>query len=212
MVGYILFTLRPVLELIGVLKGILPRNGRQIRYTMFVEAIQHAYNLSPTLAQQLTSSGYVLDQGRGWVDLHDLNALNVSHSVTITYVSLTKFDILAFRLSNMMPPLHVCTQRFSFHCNDSRSFLSSGPDIAYCPDQSYPHSQMVDRFLSHASQVFKVTDKDSSVKPPATKLTVADIAYYSGLRRAECKATNGQYSLSRNFLHEFFGMYPSYTT
>lgn len=62
--------------------GILPRDGRHISYKQMSHAIQHAYNLSPTLAEQLTSSAVALDQGRGWIDLHDLNALNVSSANT----------------------------------------------------------------------------------------------------------------------------------
>ncbi|OJJ39957.1 hypothetical protein ASPWEDRAFT_169781 [Aspergillus wentii DTO 134E9] len=131
--------------------GILPRNGRNIDYKHIIHAIQHAYNLSPTLAKQLTAAAVQLDQGRGWINLHDLNALNVvQHDASFTR-----------------------------------------PDIAFCPDQSYPHADLVDRFLAHASN-----DKSLSCK---------DISYYSGLRRAECKRANGQYSLTWSFLHEFFG-------
>ncbi len=73
----------------------------------------------------------------------------------------------------------------------------SGPDIAFCPDQSYPHPKLVDRFVAHASEV----GKDGRAK-----LTLDDFAYYSGLRRAECCATNGEYSLVNSFLHKFFGL------
>lgn len=57
---------------------ILPRDGRHITYKQLSSSIQHAFNFSPTLADQLTASAKLLDQGRGWIDLHDLNALNVS--------------------------------------------------------------------------------------------------------------------------------------
>ena len=67
----------------------------------------------------------------------------------------------------------------------------TGPDIAFCPDQSYPHPNLVDRYLAHASD--------------GQCLSLDDISYYSGLRRAECRSTNGQYSLKWSFLHEFFG-------
>ena len=62
---------------------ILPRDGRQITYKQLSYAIQHAFNLAPTLADQLTASAKLLDQGRGWIDLHDLNALNVSREMMI---------------------------------------------------------------------------------------------------------------------------------
>jgi hypothetical protein len=65
------------------------------------------------------------------------------------------------------------------------------PDIAFCPDQSYPHPDLVDRYLAHASK--------------GECLSLDDIAHFSGLRRGECKRTNGQYSLTWSFLHEFFG-------
>jgi hypothetical protein len=45
--------------------GILPRHGKHITYKQMSHAIQHAYNLAPTLADQLTSSAAQLDQGRG---------------------------------------------------------------------------------------------------------------------------------------------------
>ncbi|KAH6983925.1 Chloroperoxidase [Ilyonectria destructans] len=130
---------------------ILPRDGRHITYKQMSHAIQHAYNLAPSLADQLTASAVQLDQGRGWIDLHDLNALNViQHDASFTR-----------------------------------------PDIAFCADQSFPDPDLVDRFLAHASN--------------GTSLSLDDIAYFSGLRRAECKRTNGQYSLTWSFLHEFFG-------
>jgi hypothetical protein len=131
--------------------GILPRDGRHVTYKQMSDAIQHAYNLSPTLAEQLTSSAVALDQGRGWIDLHDLNALNViQHDASFTR-----------------------------------------PDIAFCADQSYPHTDLVERFLAQASN--------------GECLSLDDISYHSGLRRAECKRTNGQYSLTYSFLHKFFG-------
>jgi hypothetical protein len=131
--------------------GILPRDGRHVTYKQMSDAIQHAYNLSPTLAEQLTSSAVALDQGRGWIDLHDLNALNViQHDASFTR-----------------------------------------PDIAFCADQSYPHTDLVERFLAQASN--------------GECLSLDDISYHSGLRRAECKSTNGQYSLTYSFLHKFFG-------
>ncbi|KAF4221923.1 hypothetical protein CNMCM8980_006191 [Aspergillus fumigatiaffinis] len=130
---------------------VLPRNGKHISYKQISHAIQHAYNLAPSLADQLTASAYQLDQGRGWIDLQDLSALNViQHDASFTR-----------------------------------------PDIAFCPDQSVPHSDLVDRFLSHASN-----DKF---------LSLDDIVYFSGLRRAESKRSNGQYSMTWSFLHKFFG-------
>ncbi|KAL4777970.1 Cloroperoxidase [Aspergillus varians] len=131
--------------------GILPRNGRHLTYRQMAHAIQHAYNLAPTFAERLTSAAKQIDQGRGWIDLHDLNALNViQHDASFTR-----------------------------------------PDIAFCPDQSFPHADLVDRLLAHASN--------------GHSLSLADIAYYSGLRRAECKRSNGQYSLTWSFLHKYFG-------
>jgi len=57
---------------------ILPRNGKRLTYKQLSNAIQRTYNLSASLADQLTASAMALDQGRGWINLHDLNALNVS--------------------------------------------------------------------------------------------------------------------------------------
>ena len=65
------------------------------------------------------------------------------------------------------------------------------PDIAFCADQSYPHKDLVERFLAQASN--------------SEFLSIEDITYHSGLRRAECKRNNGQYSLTYSFLHKFFG-------
>ncbi|GFF81311.1 conserved hypothetical protein [Aspergillus lentulus] len=130
---------------------ILPRNGKHISYKQMSHAIQHAYHLAPSLADQLTASAYQLEQGRGWIDLQDLSALNViQHDASFTR-----------------------------------------PDIAFCPDQSVPHPDLVDKFLSHASN--------------GKFLSLNDIVYFSGLRRAECKRSNGQYSMTWSFLHQFSG-------
>ncbi|KIO33542.1 hypothetical protein M407DRAFT_185850 [Tulasnella calospora MUT 4182] len=131
--------------------GILPRDGKKLTYKQMSQAIQHAFNLSPALGDQLTGSAYLLDQGRGWINLHDLNTLNiVQHDASFTR-----------------------------------------PDIAFCPDQSYPHAELVDRLLKASSN--------------GTELSLEDWAYFSGLRRAECKASNGQYSMTYSFIHKFFG-------
>ncbi|KAL3417102.1 deoxyribonuclease -related protein [Phlyctema vagabunda] len=131
--------------------GILPRDGRHITYAQISNAIQHAYNLSPTLAEQLTASAFLVDQGRGWIDLYDLNALNVvQHDASFTR-----------------------------------------PDIAFCPDQSYAHPDLVERFLSHASD--------------SKSVSLEDLSYFSGVCRAESTRTNGQSSLTWSFLHKFFG-------
>lgn len=50
---------------------------------------------------------------------------------------------------------------------------------------------LVDYFLSHSTD--------------GKRMSLEDFIYFSGLRRAECKATNGQYSLTFSFLHKFFG-------
>ncbi|KAL2843735.1 Cloroperoxidase [Aspergillus pseudoustus] len=131
--------------------GILPRNGKHLTYRQMAHAIQHAYNLSPTLAERLTAASRELDQGRGWIDLHDLNALNViQHDASFTR-----------------------------------------PDIAFCPDQSSPNTELVDKFLAHASN--------------GHSLSLVDLAYYSGLRRVESKCSNGEHSLSYSFKHKYFG-------
>ncbi|CEL00402.1 hypothetical protein ASPCAL00005 [Aspergillus calidoustus] len=131
--------------------GILPRNGKHLTYRQMAHTIQHAYNLSPTLAERLTAAAKQIDQGRGWIDLHDLNALNViQHDAS-----------------------------FTRH------------DIAFCPDQSSPDRDLVERLLAHASN--------------GHSLSLADIAYYSGLRRAESKHSNGEYSLAHSFRHKYFG-------
>ncbi|KAG8921342.1 hypothetical protein FRC00_008785 [Tulasnella sp. 408] len=107
-------------------QGILPRNGRHITYKEMSQAIQKAFNLSPTLGDrefalssyaltlskrmpllsctpsELTSSALLVDQGRGWIDLGDLNALGVTTSLS----SLTKeLPILTWSSasSNMRP-------------------------------------------------------------------------------------------------------------
>ncbi|KAG8922363.1 hypothetical protein FRC00_007523 [Tulasnella sp. 408] len=135
--------------------GILPRNGRHITYKEMSQAIQKAFNLSPTLGDQLTSSALLVDQGRGWIDLGDLNALGViQHDA-----SLTRHD------------------------------------IAFVPDQGAPDSYLVKRFVEHAT--------DS--KKNRRRFSLGDMAYYNGLRRAECKASNGEYSMTYSFFHKFFG-------
>ncbi|KAG8864338.1 hypothetical protein FRB96_006160 [Tulasnella sp. 330] len=141
--------------------GILPRNGRMITYAMMIKGIKNAYNLSPTLAEQLTASAFLLDQRRGFINLHDLNATNVvQHDASITR-----------------------------------------PDVAFCPDQSYPHPRLVDRFLKCASgRIWGAKPNDER-----RRINTLDMAYYSGLRRHECMKTNGQYSLTRSFIHKFFG-------
>lgn len=68
------------------------------------------------------------------------------------------------------------------------------PDIAFCPDQGYPHPDLVEKFLAHSSN--------------GKSLSLGEIAAFSGKRRAECKRSNGQYSMAGNFLHEFIGRLP----
>ncbi|KAL5584245.1 hypothetical protein FOVSG1_013634 [Fusarium oxysporum f. sp. vasinfectum] len=158
---------------------ILPRDGRHITYKQMSYAIRHAYNLAPSLADQLTASAVQLDQGRGWIDLHDLNALNVSSAIWMQYEYTTSRQIRMYADQSLIS--QVIQHDASF----------TRPDIAFCADQSFPHTNLVDRLLAHASN--------------GSSLSLDDIAYFSGLRRAECKHTNGQYSLTWSFLHEFFG-------
>ncbi|KAG8929956.1 hypothetical protein FRC02_004842 [Tulasnella sp. 418] len=130
--------------------GILPRNGKRLTYKQMSKAIQDAYNLSPTLGDQLTASAYQVDQGRGWIDLHDLNVLGiVQHDASLTR-----------------------------------------PDIRFCPDQGYPHPDLVDRLLACS------TDGQTMTKD--------DWAYFSGIRRRECQDNNSEYSMAYSFLHKFF--------
>jgi hypothetical protein len=129
--------------------GILPRDGRRITYKMCVDAVVHAYNFAPTLAEVLTDSAFWFDNGRGYVDLGDLNAQNaIQHDASFTR-----------------------------------------PDIRFWPDQSKPDPVLIDRFLSRASD--------------GKHLSLSDMAYEAGIRRAECRLTNGQYQM--NFFHSFFG-------
>ncbi|KAL3248986.1 hypothetical protein ABHI18_011823 [Aspergillus niger] len=65
------------------------------------------------------------------------------------------------------------------------------PDIAFCPDQSIPHTGLINRLLDHASD--------------GKHLSLTDFSYYSGLRRAECKRSNGQYTLSGSLIHKMIG-------
>ncbi|KAL2851639.1 hypothetical protein BJX68DRAFT_254671 [Aspergillus pseudodeflectus] len=98
--------------------------------------------------KSLANHAKQIDQGRGWINLHDLNALIViQHDAS-----------------------------FTRH------------DIAFCPDQSSPDRDLVERLLAHASK--------------GHSLSLADIAYYSGLRRAESKHSNGDYSLAHSFRHK----------
>ncbi|KIO33537.1 hypothetical protein M407DRAFT_231607 [Tulasnella calospora MUT 4182] len=135
--------------------GILPRNGKNISYKEMSLAIQKAFNLSPTLGDQLTSSAFLVDQGRGRIDLYDLNALGiVQHDA-----SLTRHD------------------------------------IAFVADQGAPDSFLVNRFVEHATHS----------KNNRRRFSLGDMAYYNGLRRAECRDSNGQYSMVYSFFHKFFG-------
>lgn len=59
------------------ISGILPRNGKKITFAQFEVAIMKAFNLAPTVAVQLTAKARYLDNGRGYIDLYDLNAHNV---------------------------------------------------------------------------------------------------------------------------------------
>ncbi|GFF32085.1 LOW QUALITY PROTEIN: conserved hypothetical protein [Aspergillus udagawae] len=120
-------------------------SGKHISYKQLSHVIQHAHNLAPSLADQLTASTYQLDQGRGWIDLQDLSALNPDASFT-------------------------------------------PPDIDFCLDQGVPHPDLVEKCLSHASN--------------GKSLSLDD---FSCLRRAECRRTNGQYSMTWGFLYQFFG-------
>jgi hypothetical protein len=149
-------------------------------------AIQHAYNLAPSLADQLTSSAMALDQGRGWINLHDLNAQNVSTTLPASSGYLQQYLHLSPMLILML--INQCLLALQVIQHDA-SFTR--PDIAFCPDQSYPHPDLVDDFLSHASN--------------GKSLSLGDISYFSALRRSECKRKNGQYSVTWSFLHKFFG-------
>ncbi|KAG8876294.1 hypothetical protein FRB98_007379 [Tulasnella sp. 332] len=122
--------------------GILPRNGRQITFKMFMDAITSSYNFAPTLAEVLTRSAQPFDNGRGYINLSDLNAqMVIQHDASFTR-----------------------------------------PDIVYWPDQSKPHPELIDQFLSRASD--------------GKHISLTDMAYEASVRRRECGMTNGQYSLT----------------
>ncbi|KAG8991259.1 hypothetical protein FRB90_001416 [Tulasnella sp. 427] len=73
--------------------------------------------------------------------------------------------------------------------------LSDRHDIAFVQDQSVPDPGLVNRFADHAT----------ITKNGRRYFALGDIAYYNGLRRAECKASNGEYSMTYSFFHKFFG-------
>jgi len=63
-------------------------------------------------------------------------------------------------------------------------------DMAFAPDQRKPHAKTIDLFLARASD--------------GKHVSVTDLTYQSSIRRHECRATNGQYSLN-SFSEKFFG-------
>jgi len=117
---------------------------------MFVDSMSHAYNMAPTIIEVVIKSAFWFDNGRGYIDLSDLNAQNViQHDASFTR-----------------------------------------PDIAYWPDQSKPHPETIDLFLARASD--------------RKHLSISDIAYHASVRRAECRATNGQFAMD-DMTKKFFG-------
>jgi len=65
--------------------GILPRDGKKIQFTHIASALQRAYNLSPTLAWQLTASSFPFANGGNCIDLGNLCAHNViEHDASFT--------------------------------------------------------------------------------------------------------------------------------
>jgi len=74
------------IKLTSLTTGIIPHSGRQITYKQLADGIQNTYNLSPTLAKQLTASAMVVDNDRGYIDLKDLNTLNVRFPDLTGYV------------------------------------------------------------------------------------------------------------------------------
>jgi len=64
--------------------GIIKRDGKRILFSTIAHALQHTYNLSPTLAWQLTASVFVFSKG-GYIDLGDICAHNiVEHDASLT--------------------------------------------------------------------------------------------------------------------------------
>ncbi|GIC93160.1 uncharacterized protein Aud_009642 [Aspergillus udagawae] len=150
---------------------ILPRSGKHISYKQLSLVIQHAYNLAP--CSPTSSLLRPISLAKGGLDRHagpQCFECHLARCLIYTYVPHPDFPgwpLVCWRAK--------CT----------------GPDIAFCPDQGVPHPDLVDNFLSHASN--------------GKSLSLDDVVYFSGLRGAECRRTNGQYSRTWNFLHQFFG-------
>lgn len=64
--------------------------------------------------------------------------------------------------------------------------------MAFYPDQRKPDPELIDRFLSRASD--------------GVHLSLSDMAYETSVRRYECRLTNGQYAM-KDLAHKFFGAF-----
>ncbi|KAG9027067.1 hypothetical protein FRB95_008168 [Tulasnella sp. JGI-2019a] len=103
--------------------GILPRNGRQVTFKMFMDAVTSSYNFAPTLAEVLTRSAQVFDQGRGYINLSDLNAqMVIQHDA-----SFTRPDVAFW--PDQSKPHHGLIDQFLSRSSDGKHL--SLTDMAY---------------------------------------------------------------------------------
>ncbi|KAJ7096138.1 Chloroperoxidase [Mycena epipterygia] len=131
--------------------GILPRDGRNIRFPEMTHAVRNTYNFS------LTFSSYV--------PYCSADFMNKNYSKDT-------FDLAEISLHNAIEHDASLTRQ----------------DVKFDPDQGKPHLPFINEVLASAS------GKDKEGNP---LLTPADLSRCLGHRRAEARAANPDFSLSK---------------
>jgi hypothetical protein len=162
--------------------GILPHDGKNIKFTELSEKIRTTYNFSssfcffvPDFAANMLNKNYKKDTfDLAELDLHSKKSIEHDASLTRTY----------------------CFTSDGFNLGLSKFILipAPGEDSALVPDQSKPHLPFVRELLASASG----RDKDGNAL-----LTAKDVSEYSAKRRVDAKATNPDFMLLLN--HKLFG-------
>lgn len=160
--------------------GILPHDGKNIKFTEMTEKIRTTFNFSPSFcvfvpvyAARMLNKDYNKDT----ISLQELDLHNgIEHDASLT----RSYLISHLRMD----------RRFNLYV----FYIFVGEDSAQVPDQSKPHLPFIKELLDSASG----KDKEGNVI-----LTPEDLSAYSSKRRVDAKAANPDFSLST--FHKMFG-------
>ena len=176
-----LITVRVILMLHGQfpansVKGLLPRDGRNISFKEMGKQCRDVYNFSPSFAYFVPNyAANMLNKSysKDTFDLEQLSLHNgIEHDASLTRKSLCPYT-LAHR--NIIGDTII------------------GLDYAFDKDQGKPHLPYIRELLDSASG----KDKDGNVL-----VTAKDLAHFSAKRRATSRASNPEYTLA--LIHRMF--------